>query len=211
MEIEELEGISVNIESGGISADSRTIKHPVIQKRMRRTSFQARLGKRLDNIQRKVIDNNLRLSSQPTDMIRIKVERDPISQDLISRTITSAEIVPVIFPEMKDVPLRRLTREGDDEVLVPNLYQFYDEQYWELYAPAEIQLDEDDLLLRVIYDPYSQDSNVVVLQIKEIVGTIGYNSFVYFKIRCSLYDEKLPQQVIDIVKQANKKRDELGW
>ena len=211
MEIEELEGVSVNISEGQIATDSKTVANPTIQKRMRRTSFQARLGKRLDNITRKVVDNNLRLSSHPTDMIRIKVERDPISQDLISRTITNAEVIPIIFPEMKDVPLRRLSREGDETVLVPNLYQFYEDQYWELYSPAEIRLDEDDLLLRVIYDPYSAEANVICMQIKEVLGTIGYNSFLYFKYRSTLFDEKLPQQIIDIIKQANDKRDQLGW
>ena len=211
-EIEIIEnGVAVNIEVGEVASDVRTIVNPTIQKRMRRTSFQVRLGRRLDNISRKVIDNNIRLSSQPTDMLRIKVDRDDITQDLISRTITNAEIVPIIFPEMKDVPVRRLIREGENDVLIPNLYQFYDEQYWELYSPAEIRLDEDDLLLRMIYDPYSQEKSLVCLQVKEVTGTVGYSSFIYFKYNVTLYDETLPTQVVDIIKQADEKRDQLDW
>ena len=182
-----------------------------ISKLMRRTRYQAKLGRKLDNINRKVMDNNIRLSGQPTDMLRIKVNRDAISSDLISRTIISTEIIPVIFPNMEKVPLRRLTRDGDFEVLVPNLYQFYEDQYWTIYTPAEIRLDEDDLLLRIIYDPYSQESHITCLQIKEVVGTVGYSSFVYFKYFCTIYDEELPSQVIELIKQANEKREKLDW
>ena len=206
-----MNGIEITISQGDMINDIYKQRPPQVQSIMRRTSYQARLGRKLDNIVRKVTDNNLRLSSQPTDMIRIKVNRDPISQDLISRTIISNEIIPVIFPTMEKVPLRRLRREGGENVLVPNLYQFYDEQYWTIYTPAEIQLDEDDLLLRLIYDPYSDEPNILCTQVKESSGTIGYSSFIYFEYKITLYDEELPDQVINIIKQANTKREELGW
>lgn len=206
-----MNGININISQGDMINDIYKIRPPQIQPIMRRTSYQARLGKKLDNIVRKVTDNNLRLSSQPVDMIRIKVNRDPVSQDLISRTIISNEIIPVIFPTMEKVPLRRLRRENNEDVLIPNLYQFYEEQYWTIYTPAEIQLDEDDLLLRLIYDPYSDEPNIVCLQVKETLATVGYNSIIYLETRVTLYDESLPQEVTDIIKQANDKREELGW
>ena len=44
-------------------------------RRMKRTSYQAKLGKKIDNITNKVLDNNIRLASHPTDMLRIEVER----------------------------------------------------------------------------------------------------------------------------------------
>ena len=99
------------------------------------------------NLVLKVMDNNIRLSGQPTDMLRIKVNRDAISSDLISRTIISTEIIPVIFPNMEKVPLRRLTRDGDLEVLVPNLYQFYEDQYWTIYNEQERNLPTSIFLL----------------------------------------------------------------
>lgn len=206
-----MDGIEVNISSGNMVTDIYKEQPPSIQQIMRRTSYQARLGRKLDNILRKVTDNNIRLASQPVDMIRIKVNRDPISQDLISRTVVSTEIIPVIFPTMEKVPLRRLTREGNEDVLVPNLYQFYEEQYWTIYTPAEIRLDEDDILLRLIYDPYSNEPNIVALQVKESKATVGYNSIIYLEYAVTLYDEALPSEIVDIIKDANKKREELGW
>lgn len=206
-----MKGIEIKISGGDLIGEIYKDRTPDISKLMRRTTYQARLGKKMDNIARKVFDNNIRLASQPTDMLRIKVNRDKISQDLLSRTIVSAEIVPIIFPSMKDVPLRRLIREDGEDILVPNFYQFYDDQFWTIYVPAEIRLDEDDLLIRIIYDPYSEEPNVVVLQVKEILTTLGYNSIVYLSAKVTLYDESLPSEVVSIIKDANKKRVELGW
>lgn len=206
-----MKGIEIKISGGDLIGEIYKDRTPDISKLMRRTTYQARLGKKMDNIARKVFDNNIRLASQPTDMLRIKVNRDKISQDLLSRTIVSAEIVPIIFPSMKDVPLRRLIREDGEDILVPNLYQFYDDQFWTIYVPAEIRLDEDDLLIRIIYDPYSDEPNILCMQVKEILTTLGYNSIVYLSARVTLYDESLPSEVVNIIKDANKKRAELGW
>ena len=206
-----MKGIEIKISGGDLIGEIYKDRTPDISKLMRRTTYQARLGRKMDNIARKVFDNNIRLASQPTDMLRIKVNRDKISQDLLSRTIVSAEIVPIIFPSMKDVPLRRLIREDGEDILVPNLYQFYDDQFWTIYVPAEIRLDEDDLLIRIIYDPYSDEPNILCIQVKEILTTLGYNSIVYLSARVTLYDESLPSEVVNIIKDANKKRAELGW
>ena len=59
-------------------------------RRMRRTSYQAKLGKKIDNITNKVLDNNIRLASHPTDMLRIEVERDERSHDIVSRTVVNS-------------------------------------------------------------------------------------------------------------------------
>lgn len=202
--------IEVNISEGRQHAEIFKDRSLNIDKAFRRTSFQARLGKKLDNIVRKVADNNIRLASQPVDMIRVKANRDPISQDLISRTIDDAEIVPIIFPTMEDVPLRRLTRSGED-VLIPDLYQFHKDQYWEIYSPATIKLDEDDLLIRMIYDPYSDEPNIVCLAVKENLATIGYSSVIYLKYQVTLYDEALNDEIVDFIMNAYRKRMELGW
>ena len=178
---------------------------------MRRTSYQARLGKRLDRISRKLIDNQIRLTSHPTDMLRIAVERDPRSQDLISRTVKSAEVLPIILPPMKDIPMRRFMSQDNEGVLLPSLYPTSETTYYELYAPMEVKLDEDDLLLRIIEEPGSDTPYVLCLQIKEILGTLGYSSFRYQKFYASLYDEQLPKKVIELLHEAMIKRDQIGW
>lgn len=206
-----VKGVDIKINFDNLDID--IYKRPTIEisRRMRRTSFQARLGRKLDNINRKVIDNNLRLASHPTDMIRIKAIRDERSQDLISRRIEDNEILPIILPTMKDVPLRKLTREGLGDVLIPDFYPLQDSEVFDIYAPVEVQLDEDDLLIRLIYVPNVEDPWVICLQIKDNLATVGYNSVIWMHYRCTIYDEKLPDYIVDIIKDANEKREILGW
>lgn len=181
-------------------------------RRLRRTDYQARLGVKLDNIRRKVLDNNLRLSSHPTDMLRISVKRDERSHDLISRTIESAEIMPIILPKMEDIPLRHLIRDGQD-ILIPSLFPVTQQEYFELYSPVECDLKEDDLLVRILYDssPSINEPYVLVFQVKEVLATFGYSSIEWKKFWATLYDEKLPQRVVDIIKASILKRELLNW
>lgn len=185
-----------------------------IKKRMHRTTFQARLGRKMDTVHRRVLDNNIRLSSHPTDMIRIAIERDPRSRDIVSRTIESAEILPIILPPMKDIPIRHLSgfREGQ-EVTIPSLYTIDQNTYFEIYAPVRVKLNPDDLLIQIIYDDINcpDDPYVMVLQVSEQFATIGYSAVRYHKYWCVFFNESLPQKVIDILKKDQLKRQLLGW
>ena len=105
---------------------------------MRRTTFQARMGSRLDVIKRKVIDNSIRIASNPTDMIRVKSVRDGRSGDLISRTVTVSEVLPVILPEMQDIPLRRFITEDDKSISIPSLYSIKDKAYFDQIGRAHV-------------------------------------------------------------------------
>lgn len=181
-------------------------------RRMRRTSFQARLGKKLDRISVKILDNDIRLTSNPTDMLRIEVTRDERSSDLKRRTVKSVEVLPIILPVLKDIPLRHMLREETD-ILIPSMYMIANEEYFEIWAPIEVDLNEDDLLIRILNDssPEINDPYVMVLQVKEVLGTFGYASLVWKKCLCTFYDEALPSQIINVIKENIKKRELLGW
>ena len=181
-------------------------------RRMHRTVYQAKLGKKLDAMNQKVIDNNLRLSAHPTDMIRISVNRDERSHDLISRTVESVEVMPILLPKMEDIPLRHFIRD-DTDIMIPSLFTTPDQEYFEVYAPVEMDLNEDDLLVRVLNDssPDIDESYIMVLQVKEVLGTFGYSSLVWKKLIVTFYDEKLPNQIVNAVKESIKKRERLNW
>lgn len=181
-------------------------------RRIRRTNFQARLGRKLDKINGKIIDNDIRLTAHPTDMIRVEAIRDERSHDLISRVIKSTEVMPVLLPKMVDIPMRHLIRENKN-VLIPSLYSIIQEEYFEVYAPVECDLNEDDLLMRILYDSSPEIDNpyVLVFQVKEVLGTFGYSSLLWKKCLVTIYDEALPDQVITTIKQLIKKRESLNW
>lgn len=204
-----------NTSDVNVNIKSNPNKNPMATdsgRRMRRTSFQARLGKKLDRISQKILDNDIRLTSNPTDMLRIQVNRDSRSSDLKSRTVKSVEVLPIILPVLKDIPLRHMLREETD-ILVPSMYMIAQEEYFEVWAPIEVDLNEDDLLIRILNDssPEISDPYVMVLQVKEVLGTFGYASLVWKKCLCTFYDEALPNQIINVIKADIKKREELGW
>lgn len=208
--------ITVQNETVIIQSDSTNLQEPVTDvrtktpRKYRTTSFQARLGKRLDNITRKVLDDRIGLTAHPTDMLRISVKRDSRSGDLLSRTITSSEVVPIIFPKMTDVPLRQFATRDDKEVLLPSFYAFSQEQHFDLYAPIAVQLDVDDLLIRFVYNE-DRLPWISVLQVKDILSTVGYNSILYNKLQCTFYDEALPEKVLSLIRSAIDRRELLGW
>ena len=208
--------ITVQNETVIIQSDSTNLQEPVTDvrtktpRKYRTTSFQARLGKKLDNITRKVLDDRIGLTAHPTDMLRISVKRDSRSGDLLSRTITSSEVVPIIFPKMTDVPLRQFATRDDKEVLLPSFYAFSQEQHFDLYAPIAVQLDVDDLLIRFVYNE-DRLPWISVVQVKDIVSTVGYNSILYNKLQCTFYDEMLPEKVLSLIRSAIDRRELLGW
>lgn len=184
------------------------------KRRMRRTSFQARLGRKMDTIQRRVLDNNLRLSSNPTDMLRISIDRDERSRDIISRTLKSMEIIPIILPSMEKIPMRHLEGyRGENEVTIPSLYTIDQNEYFEVFAPVECKLKPDDLIVRIIYDDVNcpDDPYVMILQISEQLASIGYSSIKYYTYWATFYNEKLPNQILDKIKSDQIKRRILGW
>lgn len=208
--------ITVQNETVIIQADFTDLQEPIADvrtktpRKYRTTNFQARLGKKLDNITRKVLDDRIGLTAHPTDMLRISVKRDPRSGDLLSRTITSSEVVPIIFPNMTDVPLRQFVTKDDKEVLLPSFYAFSQEQHFNLYAPIAVQVDVDDLLIRFVYNE-DRLPWISVLQVKDILSTIGYNSILYNKLQCTFYDEVLPEKVLSLIRSAIDRREMLGW
>lgn len=200
-------GIVLSINSG----DERDRAN---RKRLRRTTFQARLGRKLDAIHRSVLDNNIRLASNPTDMLRISINRDERSRDIISRTLESMEIVPIIMPAIDKIPMRHLEgyREGN-EVVIPSLFTIDQKEYFEIYTPIEAKLKPDDLLVRIIYDDVNcpNDPFVMILQITEQFATVGYSSIRYYTYWATYYNENLPAQIINSIKSDQIKRKILGW
>lgn len=211
--VKKLDAIASDITVRTVTPQDRAAAENPTLKRMRRTTYQARLGRKLDAISQKAIDNAIRLTANPTDMIRISVNRDGRSQDLISRTVESVEVMPIMLPVLKDIPLRHFLKE-DTDIVVPSFYTIQEQEYFVAYAPIEADLNEDDLLIRMLYDNSKTDPDYtysLVLQVKDVLGTFGYSSLVWKKIMVTFYDEALPYQIVNAVKLEIRKREALNW
>lgn len=201
--------ISFPIRVPKASVEVYSFRKPTVPKRFQHSAWQARLGSKLDPIKRKILDNQILLTSHPTDMLRLRVTRDERSHDIISRTIISSEVLPIILPTMKDIPLRRLQHQDGHTIL--SLSPLEDNKAFEAYCPLQARLERDDLLFRIVKDPYSDSPYFMVLQVKDELGTLSYSSLLYVKYKLSFYDEPLPQKIVDKLEEFAYKREELTW
>ena len=55
-------------------------------------------------------------------------------------------------------------KEGED-ITITSLYTINQQEYFEIYAPVEAQLNMDDLLVRIMYDPNSDRPYIMILQV----------------------------------------------
>ena len=194
-----------------------TIRYPrrpaETSRRLNRSAWQARLGKRMDMIKRRVLDNNLTLAGHPTDMIRIRVNKDSRTHDPIGKTIIASNILPIILPPLKDVPMRRITNEESPQAALLSLVPTVDGQPRpiEAYCPMVGQLETGDLLFRIIRDSYVDRPYMTVLEVKEELGTIAYASILYVKYNLYFYDEFIPGHIMDEITDVAAKREELQW
>ena len=185
---------------------------PDLSRRIHRSSWQARLGMKTDIVKRKIVDNSILLSSHPTDMLRVRVEKDPRSGDILNRTIIANEILPILFPALVDIPIRRLERDDGNWVLSGLDSSNEDIRSIEAYAPMEAELRRDDLLIRIIIsDPDQTLPGVMVFQVKDELATFSYNTILYSKYNLSFYDETLPTSVLQAMVDAAAKREIVRW
>jgi len=188
-----------------------TARNISTERRLHRSAWQARLGSRLDPIKRKLLDNNILLTAHPTDMLRIRVERDPRTYDILSRKIIPAEILPIVLPVMSDIPMRRLEKNNDTGMIVCSFSMIEEQKPFELYCPVAGQLQRDDLLFRILKDPYADFPYIMVLQVKDELATFSYSSILYVKYKATFYDEPLPVAVVQELVKASEKREQLAW
>lgn len=201
---------ALRFEALPATTDVQTTEDIFVSRRTNRISFQARLGAKLDLIKRKLLDNSIILAAHPTDMLRVRVERDPRTQDIQSRRITANEVLPIMLPTMKDIPLRRVKRGGNN-VITFSMADVDNSKPFEAYCPLHGRLHRDDLLFRFIKDPHSDLPYAMVLQVKDELGTIAYSSLLHVKYTLTFYDEPIPAEIVAAVYNATLKRERVGW
>ena len=201
-------------------AEVSTIAHPFVLKSTTRKvivktpppqrSWQARLGSKMDSVLKRTLDNAVSLASYPIDMIRVEVKRDPRTQDLISRTVVANEIMPIYFEKpFTELPMRRMEYSDSEQVILT--VDGTELKDIRVKCPLSETLNRDDLLFRIIRDDYSERPVILILQVKEELGTIGYSKLIQIDYVLSYYDEKLPESILEAVVESTTKREEVQW
>jgi hypothetical protein len=184
-------------------------------------SFQSRLGKYQDNIRRKMLDNQISLTGQAADTIRIRLKQTK-QLDIESRIVDSIDVVPVIFPPLVDVPFRRVNDEhfrrlntdetaNEERMIVQVLPQMVDLFPIEIMTTRADRIYTNDLIFRVIMEPDMEYPLAIVLEIVDALGTFGTHSMIYSKFRAVYYNETLPDEIMDYVNATAIRRLNLEW
>lgn len=171
------------------------------------TTYQSRLASRLNAISQKLTDNQIRLTGVATDCIKISASLTD-QGDIITRKVEDIDVVSIIFPPLKDIPLKKVKTDTGQETVVP--YTF-DIQSLEVYAPLTAKLDQDDLLVKFYENIAGYDPYIAIFQVKEMLGTFGARSIIYHKLQLSNYDTVLPTQIIEWSIDMARRRGILKW
>ena len=177
-------------------------------------NWQQRLAMKQDHIKRKIIDLQIEHEGAPTDCIRMRLKKND-EGDIISRVIELADVIPVIFPPLKDVPYRRVGKSVDGPWEITALPTAADEgskENYEIIVPHGVYLRPDDLIIRVMLDEDTPDQPMILcLQVLESLGTFGGSMLIMSKYKTNLYNEQLSQNTLKIIASMAERRLVLGY
>ena len=180
---------------------------------MKRT-WQARLQMKHDIIKRRCMDNLIENEGNPTDCIRIRLKKND-EGDITDRVIESADIISVIFPPLEDVPYRRLYKnDRTKKIEITSLPEAAEPEVKEDYtiiAPHNDILLNDDIIIRIMIDPDVEMPIILALEVLEPLGTFGGSMIIQSKFKCCLYNEKLSEEVLQVVAEMAKRRLHLTF
>jgi len=171
-------------------------------------TFQARLAAKLNKISQKLADNSISLMGTATDVIRLKSKKNNFG-DIISRSLEDIDVVEIRFPALKEVPMWRFDSNGVPQQSVDIHSGEY--QPFKSIVPLQFKLDQDDILIKFFENPQGDKPLVLVLQVKDVLGTFGDRSIIYQQYNISYYDEQIETEIWEWVLKAAQRRGLLGW
>lgn len=178
-------------------------------------TWQQRLAMKQDNIRRKLIDLQIEQIGAPTDCIRLRLTRND-EGDIKTAVIALADVIPVVFPPMEDVPYRRIGGNIEDGFTVNSLVNAAAEENKEQYqivVPHNVYLVPDDLIIRVMLDPTDTPNHplILCLQVTEALGTFGGAMIIKSKYNTTLYNHELSKDTLEIISKMAERRLHLGY
>ena len=177
-------------------------------------TWQARLQQVHDRIKRKMIDNNIAHEGNPTDCIRIR-EKTNDEGDIDDRVVESAEIVPIIFPPLQDIPYRKVCKDDiTNKITLTSLISAQEDDQsknYEIICPHAEMILNGDLIIRIMIDDDVKMPIIVAMKVLEPLGTFGGSMIIQTKYKCNLYNEDLDQETLDVISEMAKRRLHLTF
>lgn len=177
-------------------------------------NWQTRLAMKQDRLKRRIIDLQIEHEGAPTDCLRIRLKKDD-EGDIQTRIIERADVIPVIFPPLTDVPYRRLgpTLDGGWEITsLPDSAGDEAKKFYEVIVPHYAFLRPDDIIIRVMLDDDAPDHPIILaLQVLESLGDFGGSMLIKSKYKTNLYNEELSPKTLSLIATMAERRLKLGY
>lgn len=175
--------------------------------------FQSRLAMKQEIIKRKIKDNNIELAANPTDCIRIQYTKDK-DGDILSRQISKATVESIIWPALKDIPIRKLSNDGSGKYRITSLVDVANDeqnQNFNLIFPHSSDLNVGDIIVRIFIDPDVKEPIILVVKITELLGEFGQMMLIGEKCNCVLETDTLPDKVVNIIGEMAERRLHINF
>lgn len=169
----------------------------------REVSFQGRLDKTLEKQKIKLRDNLIKLTGTPEDVLVVK-RKTTINGDLISKVITDQKITNCIFPILKDVPIRKVTKDFEDGYTLTSLVSAYGDgsekgqkestkgiTTFDVIVPFDSDIDIGDTIIRVFVQESIRASTVMVFEVLEILSDFSNNAPLTTKIKVAISNDPI--------------------
>lgn len=177
--------------------------------------FQSRLALKQEIMKRKILDNQIELAGNPTDCIRITCTRND-EGDITNRVISKATVDSIIWPPLKELPIRKIHKNKDTTGQGKVSYQItslvgmaeegQNESMFKLYFPHNADLNVDDMIVRVFIDPDVEDPIILVVKIVEVLGTFGQMMLLSESANCALDTEDIPEKLANVIGEMAERR-----
>lgn len=178
------------------------------------TTYQARLQKFHDHIARRLLDNATRRIGNPTDCIRIRVTKNR-EGDVTSRIIEKADVISVVFPPLKDIPYRRLSKNKSTNryelISLVNAASEQNKENYTITVPHSAAVIPGDLIIRIMLDEEVDSPIVICMEVTEALGTFGGQMIIQSKYNCTLYNQDLDENTLAVIAEMAKRRLELKF
>lgn len=167
----------------------------------REVSWQGRLDKTLERQKRKLNDNRIKHTGIPEDVLVIK-RKNTVNGDKISKVIVDQKLVNIIFPVLKDIPVRKVSREFGKGYTLTALVNAHGEgsekgqgqeqkdlTTIDVLAPIDSDLEVEDTIIRVFVNEQVKTSTVIVFTVREVLADMSNNAPLNLKAKLSIDTE----------------------
>ena len=192
----------------------------------REVSFQGRLDKKLEKQKIKLRDNKIKLTSVPEDVIVVRTKKT-VNGDTISKVISAHKLTNIIFPVLKDIPVRRISTEFREGYALTSMVtahgqgnekgveegQTKDLNVLTITVPFDSDLDVDDNIVRVFVQEDLKQNTVIVFNVLDIMSDYSNNAPLTLKAKIAVSTEPvdLDKPAYQMIMALAKRRLSAGY